>query len=59
MGTFGSDRFSAAEVAGAVAGGVRCGYRMFDCAACYGNEAQIGAEFFYSLTVSQLSCAGM
>ncbi len=45
MGTFGSDRFSAAEVAGAVAGGVRCGYRMFDCAACYGNEAQIGAEF--------------
>lgn len=45
MGTFGSDRFSADEVAGAVAGGLRAGYRMFDCAACYGNEAQIGEVF--------------
>ena len=45
MGTFGSDRFSAEEVAGAVAGGLRVGYRMFDCAACYGNEAQIGEVF--------------
>ena len=45
MGTFGSDRCSAEEVAAAVAGGLRCGYRLFDCAACYGNEAQIGAEF--------------
>ena len=45
MGTFGSDRVSAEEVAGAVAGGLRCGYRLFDCAACYGNEAEIGREF--------------
>ena len=45
MGTFGSDRFSAEEVAEAVAGGIRCGYRMFDCAACYGNEVQIGEVF--------------
>ena len=45
MGTFGSDRVSAEDVAGAVAGGIRCGYRLFDCAACYGNEAQIGKEF--------------
>ena len=45
MGTFGSDRFSAEEVAGAVAGGLRVGYRMFACAACYGNEAQIGEVF--------------
>ena len=45
MGTFGSDRVSAEDVAGAVAGGIRTGYRLFDCAACYGNEAQIGKEF--------------
>ncbi len=45
MGTFGSDRFSAQEVSDAVAGAIRAGYRMFDCAACYGNEAQIGEVF--------------
>lgn len=45
MGTFGSDRFSAEEVSNAVAGAIRCGYRMFDCAACYGNEDQIGEVF--------------
>ena len=45
MGTFGSDRVSAEEVAAAVAGAVRAGYRLFDCAACYGNEAQIGQVF--------------
>ncbi len=45
MGTFGSDRVTPEEVAGAVAGGIRAGYRLFDCAACYGNEAQIGEVF--------------
>ncbi len=45
MGTFGSDRFTAREVSDAVAGAIRVGYRMFDCAACYGNEDQIGAVF--------------
>jgi diketogulonate reductase-like aldo/keto reductase len=45
MGTFGSDRVSPDEVAGAVAGGIRAGYRLFDCAACYGNEEQIGKVF--------------
>ena len=45
MGTFGSDRVTPDEVAGAVAGGIRAGYRLFDCAACYGNEAQIGRVF--------------
>lgn len=45
MGTFGSDRFSAEKVSAAVAGAIRCGYRMFDCAACYGNEHQIGEVF--------------
>lgn len=45
MGTFGSDRFTAEQVSNAVAGAIRCGYRMFDCAACYGNEDQIGEVF--------------
>lgn len=45
MGTFGSDRFTPEEVSSAVAGAIRCGYRMFDCAACYGNEDQIGKVF--------------
>ncbi len=45
MGTFGSDRFSAEQVSAAVAGAIRCGYRLFDCAACYGNEDQIGEVF--------------
>ncbi|MBR2766429.1 MAG: aldo/keto reductase [Blautia sp.] len=45
MGTFGSDRVGPDEVAGAVAGGIRAGYRLFDCAACYGNEEQIGRAF--------------
>ncbi len=45
MGTFGSDRFSAEQVSEAVAGAIRCGYRMFDCAACYKNEHLIGEVF--------------
>ena len=45
MGTFGSDRVTPDEVADAVAGGIRAGYRLFDCAACYGNEDKIGVEF--------------
>ncbi len=45
MGTFGSDRVGPDEVAEAVAGGIRTGYRLFDCAACYGNEEQIGRVF--------------
>ena len=42
MGTFGSDRVEAQEIADAVAGGIRAGFRLLDCAACYGNEAEIG-----------------
>jgi len=45
MGTFGSDRFTPEQVSAAVAGAIRCGYRMFDCAACYGNEDLIGEVF--------------
>lgn len=45
IGTFGSDRYSTAQVAGAVRGALEVGYRLVDCAAVYGNEAQIGEVF--------------
>lgn len=43
LGTFGSDHVSATEVAAAVRTAASLGYRHFDCAAVYGNEAEIGA----------------
>jgi diketogulonate reductase-like aldo/keto reductase len=43
LGTFGSDHAAGAEVAEAVRGAAAVGYRHFDCAAVYGNEALIGA----------------
>ena len=45
MGTFGSDRFTPEQVSEAVGGAIRCGYRLFDCAAVYGNENLIGEVF--------------
>lgn len=45
MGTFGSDRFTPDQVSAAVAGAIESGYRLFDCAAVYGNEDQIGKVF--------------
>lgn len=45
MGTFGSDRFTPEQISAAVAGAIEAGYRLFDCAACYGNEDQIGRVF--------------
>ena len=45
MGTFGSDRFTAEQVSAAVAGAIEVGYRLFDCAAVYGNEELIGQVF--------------
>ena len=44
LGTFGSDRFSADEIAAAVLGAVEIGYRHVDCAAVYGNEKEIGVS---------------
>jgi alcohol dehydrogenase (NADP+) len=42
LGTFGSDRVSPEEIAGAVRGAVAVGYRHLDCASVYGNENRIG-----------------
>lgn len=42
LGTFGSDHASPAEIAEAVLGAAEVGYRHFDCAMVYGNEAEIG-----------------
>ena len=42
LGTFGSDRFTGEQIAGAVLGAASVGYRHFDCASVYGNEQQIG-----------------
>jgi diketogulonate reductase-like aldo/keto reductase len=38
LGTFGSDRFTAGQIADAVSGAAQIGYRHFDCAAVYGKE---------------------
>src|SRR5208282_3456721 len=45
LGTFGSDHVSAVEIAEVVKGAAAVGYRHFDCASVYGNEAEIGAAF--------------
>ena len=45
LGTFGSDRFSAEEIAAAVFEAAQIGYRHFDCAAVYANEKEIGKSF--------------
>ena len=45
MGTFGSDKVPHDDVASAVEGAARIGYRLFDCASVYGNEDRIGESF--------------
>ncbi|GHV85827.1 aldehyde reductase [Spirochaetia bacterium] len=50
MGTFGSDKYGSEEVAAAVAGALRFGYRLFDCASVYGNEDRIGQIFNEAFT---------
>lgn len=53
LGTFGSDHVSGEAIAAAVRGAAAAGYRHFDCAAVYGNEARIGE------VLSQLQAAGL
>ena len=45
MGTFGSDRFSAEDIAAAVKGAAKLGFRLFDGASVYGNEDLIGKVY--------------
>jgi diketogulonate reductase-like aldo/keto reductase len=42
LGTFGSDNYSANEIAEAVKYAIKIGYRHIDCASVYGNEKEIG-----------------
>jgi len=49
MGTFGSDHATPKQVATAVGKGLQLGYRLFDCASVYGNEAEIGEVFAKAL----------
>jgi diketogulonate reductase-like aldo/keto reductase len=42
LGTFGSDTYTAEQIAEAVVGAADYGYRHFDCASVYGNESVIG-----------------
>lgn len=45
IGTFGSDKYGAEQIAEAVYGAVKTGYRLIDCASVYGNESSIGTVF--------------
>ena len=45
LGTFGSDHIPHHAVAEAVKEATAVGYRHFDCASVYGNEAHIGSSF--------------
>jgi len=55
MGTFGSDRFTPAQVSQAVSGGIDAGYRLFDCASVYQNEPLIGQVFEEAITTGKVS----
>ncbi|MBN1768231.1 MAG: aldo/keto reductase [Prolixibacteraceae bacterium] len=50
LGTFGSDNYSAQEIADAVDFAIRHGYRHIDCASVYMNEKEIGETLDNLLT---------
>ena len=50
LGTFGSDKYTPAQISEAIDGAVRAGYRMLDCASVYQNEDKIG-EVLSQITV--------
>lgn len=58
MGTFGNDRYTSEEVSDAVYGAIEGGYRLFDCAASYGNEAEIGKVFAKAFAEGDCSASG-
>ena len=45
MGTFGNDKYDSDQVSEAVYGAIQAGYRLFDGAAAYGNEKEIGKVY--------------
>ena len=45
LGTFGSDKYNDKQIGEAVKSAAAFGYRHFDCASVYGNEAKIGEAF--------------
>ncbi len=56
LGTFGSDNYSAQQIAEAVKFAIRTGFRHIDCASVYMNEAEIGdaiAELFTNKEVKR------
>jgi len=55
LGTFGSDRFSGEQIAAAVKDAVQRGYRLIDCAACYGNEHLIGPALEEAMTQAHIA----
>jgi diketogulonate reductase-like aldo/keto reductase len=44
LGTFGSDHVTPSQIAEAVRGAAAAGYRHFDCASVYCNEAEVGVS---------------
>lgn len=50
IGTFGSDKYNAGQIAEAVYGAIKSGYRLIDCAAVYQNENKIGESLRRAVT---------
>jgi alcohol dehydrogenase (NADP+) len=52
LGTFGSDKYKACEIADAVRDAIGFGYRHIDCASVYGNEKEIGESLKEAMEVN-------